>query len=103
MRRATLTTLVALAAVPLLAGCYRVTVVTGAPPSAVVVDRPWQPSFIGGLVPPPELNVQEACPNGVARVMTQRSFLNQLANAILFGLFSPMHTTVTCASGPVRR
>jgi hypothetical protein len=100
MRRAPL---VALAAVPLLAGCYRVTVVTGAPPSAVVVDRPWQHSFIGGLVPPAELNVQEPCPNGVARVMTEQTFVNSVARVVTSGIYSPMRALVTCASGPVPR
>jgi Bor protein len=88
---------------PLLAGCYRVTVVAGAPPSAVTVDRPWQHSFIGGLVPPNEVNVQELCPNGVARVVTERSFVNGVADVVTSGIYSPIHTMVTCASGPVRR
>lgn len=114
MRRASL---IVLAAVPLLAGCYRVTVLTGAPPAltgappavagapppAVTVDRPWQHSFIDGLVPPNEVNVQQLCPNGVARVMTERSFLNDVARIVTWGIYSPMHAAITCASGPVPR
>ena len=95
--------LFALAAVPLIAACYRVTVVTGAPPAATTIDRPWQHSFIGGLVTPPEANVQESCPNGVARVVTEHSFVNGIANVVTQGIYSPIHTMVTCASGPLPR
>jgi hypothetical protein len=95
--------LVAAIASPLLAGCYRVTVVTGAPPAATIVDKPWQHSFIGGLVPPTEINVQEQCPSGVARVLTERTFVNGVANFVTSGIYSPMRTVITCASGPVQR
>ena len=48
-----------IAAAVLLSGCYRVTVVTGAPPAAQSVEVPWQHSFVYGIVPPQEMNVQE--------------------------------------------
>ncbi|MEX0945669.1 MAG: hypothetical protein WDZ38_08320, partial [Balneolaceae bacterium] len=38
------------------------------------------------------------CSNGVARVETRHSFLNMLASAITFSIYSPMEITVTCAS-----
>lgn len=82
-------------------GCYRVTVNTGAPPSPQTVDKPWQLSFVIGLVPPPELNTKEACPKGVATVMTERSFLNSLVGGLTGNLLTPMHVSVTCAAGPV--
>ncbi|HEX6052678.1 MAG TPA: hypothetical protein VFZ21_25610 [Gemmatimonadaceae bacterium] len=85
------------------AGCYRVTVVTGAPPAEQVVDKPWQYSFVYGLVPPPELNSREQCPQGFAAVVTERSFLNGLVGALTSSIFTPMHTKVTCAAGPVAR
>lgn len=87
----------------LCGGCYRVTVVTGAPPAPQTVDRPWQYSFVYGLVPPPELNSKEQCPQGFAVVETERSFLNGLVGALTSAIFTPMHTKVTCASGPVVR
>ena len=52
----------------LLTGCYHVTVISGTTPSPTVVDKPWQNSFVYGLVPPPELNVKDRCPNGVQKV-----------------------------------
>jgi hypothetical protein len=100
----------AIAAATFVAGCYRVTVITGAPPATtatppavVTLDRPWQHSFINGLVPPSELNVQQQCPNGIARVMTERSFVNEVASFVTSGIYSPMRTVVTCASSPTPR
>lgn len=81
-----------------LSGCYHVTVMSKAQPSATVVDRPWQHSFLYGLVPPPELNVKEQCPTGVAKVETEHSFVNVVAYLITQGIYSPIHTRVTCAA-----
>jgi hypothetical protein len=81
-----------------VSACYHVTVVSGAQPSPTVVDKPWQHSFIGGLVPPPELNVREQCPNGVAKVETVHSFVNQVASFVTSGIYSPMSVKVTCAA-----
>lgn len=91
------------AAALMCAACYRVTVVTGAPPAPQIVDKPWQNSFVYGLVPPPELDTQQQCPQGFAQVVTERSFLNGLVGAITQSIYTPMHTKVTCAAGPVAR
>jgi hypothetical protein len=91
------------------AGCYHVTVLTGAPPAPQVVDKQWQSGWVYGLIAPPELNVKDACSRGVSKVETERSAGNAvvalLQGAILFGIqvYTPMHTKVTCASGPVAR
>jgi len=85
-----------------LSGCYKVTVVTGAPAAATVIERPWQMSFAAGLVPPPELATQSECPQGIAIVETQRSFLNSLAAGVTSSIITPMDVRVTCAQGPVR-
>jgi hypothetical protein len=92
-----------IAAAMLLAGCYRVTVVTGAPASAQTADYPWQHSFVYGLVPPDTVKTAGACPQGTSRVVTERSFLNGLVGALTWSIYTPMHVRVTCASGPVRR
>lgn len=96
MRRNILAALVAAAA---LSGCYHVTVVTGAAPSSKVIDKQWQLGWVDGLVPPPEVDAQAQCKQGVAKVETERSFLNGLVSAITYNVFSPMHTEVTCAAG----
>ena len=98
MRRALL-----LAAAILCTGCYRVTVITGAPPSPEVIDKPWQHSFVYGLVPPTELTTTETCKQGVSKVVTERSFLNGLVAGLTYSIYTPVHTTVTCASGPVAK
>ena len=82
----------------LVGGCYHITVETGAAPAATVVDKPWQLSFVYGLVPPGELNVKAECRNGVSKVETETSFLNGLVGGITYGLFTPVHAKVTCAA-----
>ena len=80
-------------------GCFHTTVVTGRPESTKVVDRPWHPFVIYGLVPiGGDLDVSDACPNGVAKVETEISFMNGLVSAITFSIFTPAHVKVTCAS-----
>ncbi|MEO8620645.1 MAG: hypothetical protein ABI625_06245 [bacterium] len=86
-----------------LSGCFHVTVITGAPASTTVIDKPWQLSFAAGLVPPPVLNVKTDCPQGVAKIETENSFLNMLAGGVTSSIITPMHATVTCASGPVAK
>lgn len=82
----------------LVTGCYHVTVVTSAAAPGAKVEKEWQNSFVYGLVPPPELDVKEQCSQGVAKVETERSFLNGLVSALTWSIYTPMHTTVTCAS-----
>jgi hypothetical protein len=95
MRR--ITTL--LVAAVLCGGCYHVTVITGQPASAQIVDKPWQNSFVFGLVPPPEVNANPPCTQGVAKVETEQSFLNGLVRVLTYNIYTPMHVIVTCASG----
>lgn len=87
----------ALAAALLASACYRVTVVTGAAPSATVVDKPWNNSFVIGLVPPPPVDVSKQCPAGVSSVVTQRSFLNGLVSFLTSSIYTPLQVTATCA------
>jgi hypothetical protein len=83
-----------------LTGCYAASVDTGRPPSAKVISKPWASSWIFGLVPPPAIQTATECPNGVAKVETQLSFLNQLVGALTFGIYTPMQIVVTCAEEP---
>ncbi|MEZ4702963.1 MAG: Bor family protein [Rhodothermales bacterium] len=82
-----------------LVGCYHARIDTGLAPSAQVVDIPFATSWIYGLVPPAAVDGAKECPNGVAIVETELSFVNSLVGAITFGIFTPMHIKVTCASG----
>jgi len=80
-------------------GCYHATVETGRPVSGQTIQNDWAHGFLFGLVPPSTVETAAQCPNGVARVSTQISFLNGLASAIVSGLYSPMTITVEYAAG----
>lgn len=79
------------------AGCYAGTIDTGLPPSNKVVSNKWASCWIYGLVPPKTVETAAACPNGVAIVETQLSFLNQVVAVLTFGIYTPMQIVVTCA------
>lgn len=86
------------------AGCYHATVnltpqagvTQQAQMTGQVVDMPWANGFIYGLVAPAPVNGSAACPSGVAKVETEHSFLNMLAGGITFGIYTPVHITITC-------
>jgi Bor protein len=81
----------------LCAACWHATIVTGKPESQTVVEKQWASSFIEGLVPPDVMDVSKDCPDGVAKVETQHSFLNELVSGITFGIYTPMDIKVTCS------
>lgn len=83
----------------LLSGCYHATVETGLTPSTLTLEQRWANSWIYGLVPPETINTSARCTNGVARVETQLSFLNQLVGVLTLGIYTPMDVRVTCAQG----
>lgn len=79
--------------------CYHATVETGATPSAVTVRKGFAHGWIYGLVPPSTVETASKCTNGVARVETQLSFVNQLVSFFTWGIYTPMEVEVTCAAG----
>jgi Bor protein len=81
----------------ILVGCYAATVETGLKPSSTVIKQSFATSWIYGLVPPKTVYAASQCPNGVAKVETQLSFVNQLVGFITFGIYTPMQIIVTCA------
>ena len=93
MRRTLLIGLVAVT----LGGCFHATVETGLSPSMESYEDGWADAWIFGLVPPSTVDVEEECPNGVAVVETELSFLNQLVGWITSYIYTPMAITVTCA------
>ena len=96
MRRTLRTTAATLLLVG-LAGCYHATVETGLTPSPQTIEKKWASSWVYGLVPPSTVETQAKCANGVAKVETQLSFLNQLVGVLTLGIYTPMEITATCA------
>ena len=84
----------------LLAGCFHATIETDLEPGTRTIENKWASGWILGLVPPPTVKTAEQCPNGVARVDTERSFLNQLVSILTIGIYTPMSIIVTCAADP---
>lgn len=80
------------------AGCHHATIDTGATPSPQTIEKAWASGWIYGLVPPGTVETASRCPNGVARVETKLSFLNQLVGALTLGIYTPMAIKVTCAA-----
>ncbi len=90
-----------LGAVVALSGCYHATIETGLPPGNQTLEKAWASSWVLGLVPPSTVETASRCPNGVARVETKLSFLNQLVALLTAGIYTPMAIRVTCAGTSV--
>ncbi len=91
------------ASVMVLGACYHATINTGLTPSKQVIKEAWAPGWIAGLIPPPVLETASRCPNGVAVVETQHSFLNMVVTALTASIFTPMTIEVQCAAPGRRR
>ena len=73
-------------AAAVLSGCYTIRYTTNARPEGAVRDETWQHSFINGLiVASPPTNVSAICPNGVAVVENEITFVNGLLSSIVQG------------------
>jgi len=90
--------LVAAALLVTLPACYHATIETGLPASPQVIEKSFASGWIYGLVPPSPVQTMSQCPNGVSKVETQLSFVNQLVNILTLGIYTPMSIKVTCAS-----
>lgn len=86
-----------LTALIVVGGCFHATIETGLTPSTRVLEQKWASSWIYGLVPPKTVETASRCPDGVAKVETRLSFLNQVVHILTFGIYTPMDIRVTCA------
>jgi len=82
-----------------LTACWHATIEAGLATSNQVVEKSFAASWIIGLVPPSTLETQAKCPNGVSKVETQLSFVNQLVALLTLDIYTPMNIKVTCAQG----
>lgn len=82
-------------------GCYRFAVVNEKAPEGAKVKNEWQPFAIYGLVPLGEnpIEASDKCPDGLAKVEMEHSFLNGLVSWFTFSLFNPITVSYTCAGG----
>ncbi len=64
-----------------------------------LIEKDFAAAWIIGLVPPKTLETQAKCPNGVSKVETKLSFLNQLVAFLTLDIYTPMMIKVTCAQG----
>lgn len=87
---------VALAATTM--GCFHQTVQTGRTAGTTVIDKPFVNTWVFGLVAAPDIDVTKECPNGVAIVETEQSFVNGLVAALTLGIYTPQHAKITCAA-----
>lgn len=60
-----------------------------------------QSFFLWGLVGGDEVDLQNTCPNGVARIASQSSAVDGILTVITGGLYSPMSVKVQCAADGV--
>jgi hypothetical protein len=80
-----------------LAGCFKQAVSTGLPPGTKVVDKPWTSTWIFGLIEAKPIDVRSDCPQGVATVLTQLTFMNWLGSVVTLGIWMPRSVTITCS------
>ena len=84
----------------LSAGCYHASIESGMKPGNDKIEQEWASGWAWGLVGPAPIEAQNTCKGGLSKVETEHSFLNGLVGAVTLGIYTPMHLTVTCASGP---
>jgi hypothetical protein len=58
----------------------------------------WQKNLVWGIVSGPNIELAEACPQGVARVDESFTFANGMATLLTVGLYTPYTIEIFCAS-----
>jgi hypothetical protein len=94
VRRTALAAVAALA----LAGCHAVRYDAGRPPS----QRRWERTihfWLWGFKGDGRVDLDAACPEGVASFESQATALGWVAQVVTFGFWSPRSVTVVCAEG----
>jgi len=82
-------------------GCYRIKYTTRQPPAPAPNYDEWHHNMIFGLAEiSSPVNVSQACPNGIALVENEQTFVNGLVTALtLFWIWEPSTVRVTCGVG----
>lgn len=87
----------------LLPACFRDATVTGLP----VADEPaledWRNHFLYGVVrgiKTDDVELDEICPKGVARIETKQNGWNGLVSVLTLGIYTPQKLNVYCVALP---
>jgi hypothetical protein len=62
----------------------------------------WASFFVFGLIGDVEVDVREACPNGIYEVTTGTNFLTWLVTGLTLAIYSPRKVNIWCAAGDHR-
>ncbi len=91
-------TIFAVVAALALAGCHAVRYDTGRPASQRRYEKTVH-FFVWGLAGKPVVDLDAACPEGVARFRNDATALQWVAEVATLGLWSPRRVVVECAEG----
>jgi hypothetical protein len=83
-----------------LAGCHAVRYDAGRPPS----QRRWEKTihfWLWGFKGDSRVDLDAACPEGVARFHSEATALGWVAQVVTVGFWSPRRVVVVCADGAV--
>ena len=81
-----------------LGACYKVNYKTGLPPGGGTHSTKVA-HFLWGAAGGGDTDLGSKCPDGVAEVKEQKSFVDQLISGLTGFLYSPTSVTVECAKG----
>lgn len=82
----------------MVSGCFRHTYVTDKPAAVHPANnKQFKGFFLYGIIPTePQTPLQDICPNGVARIETEESFINGLASYLTRGIYTPRTARIYC-------
>jgi hypothetical protein len=86
-----------------MSGCYKhVYQVPGAIPAGFPAYSRWHHHLVFGLINlSGDVDLPSVCPQGIARITDEHTFLNWLVSALLGGwLYTPTSVEIWCAAGP---
>lgn len=92
-----------IASVLVLPGCFRDATVTGLPMSDHATLEEWRHHFLFGVVRgirTDDVQLEEVCPQGVARIETKQNGWNGLVSALTVGIYTPTKLNIYCAAEP---
>jgi len=78
-------------------GCYNVTYMSKTRMPSAVQHEENLNFFFFGLAGERDVQAGQMCPNGIAKIHNQQTFLDMFLFVITIGIYTPRTVTVTCA------